>query len=387
MSEIKVLRNFRGELSAEEIKVINGHSYQIRTGKGRNGIECSYKKVDVDSYGTVSYEMSFTKDPVLAEMTGKATEANIRQVHLDGLIEFDALAQDGKLKGQDEKAVLEVGQIIFTHGNGSSRERVITSHIGGGTYNTVLISGEGFAIDSHIRNYKNVRGIGVYYRENELFQGDLTALTLKAEQWTAAKRKSDAEAAEIAEKAAREKQDYLSQFVKADRRKSSQLLKAWIISQGAYTCSIRSEVYSGGSSLNISYDAAAAIEAVNELKARLSYGNFNSMEDLYEYKQTEAFIVEGHILETFKYVFVEFNEVAEREVKAVSDPVTVSGITVSEYSEKAIVVRGEGTKDIKDRLKELGGRFNFRLQGGAGWIFSKKSQDKVTELLNSLQPA
>lgn len=56
-------------------------------------------------------------------------------------------------------------------------------------------------------------------------------------------------------------------------------------------------------------------------------------------------------------------------------------LQVVEYSEKAIAVYGD-TKEIKDKLKALGGRFNFRLRGGAGWIFSKKKQAEVEELVN-----
>lgn len=69
-----------------------------------------------------------------------------------------------------------------------------------------------------------------------------------------------------------------------------------------------------------------------------------------------------------------------KEVEAV----TVEGIEVVDYSEKAIAVFGN-TKAIKDQLKELGGRFNPSLnyngEKRAGWIFSKKQADKVKELI------
>lgn len=69
-----------------------------------------------------------------------------------------------------------------------------------------------------------------------------------------------------------------------------------------------------------------------------------------------------------------------KEVEAV----TVEGIEVVDYSEKAVAVFGD-TKAIKDQLKELGGRFNPALKYNgekrAGWIFSKKQADKVKELI------
>lgn len=70
-----------------------------------------------------------------------------------------------------------------------------------------------------------------------------------------------------------------------------------------------------------------------------------------------------------------------KEVEAV----TVEGLGIVDYSEKAIAVFGD-TKAIKERLKELGGRFNPSLnyngEKRAGWIFSKKQADKVKELIN-----
>ena len=48
----------------------------------------------------------------------------------------------------------------------------------------------------------------------------------------------------------------------------------------------------------------------------------------------------------------------------------MADLTVEDYSEKSIVVRGD-TKEHKDALKQLGGKWNSRLRDGAGWIFSK----------------
>lgn len=69
-----------------------------------------------------------------------------------------------------------------------------------------------------------------------------------------------------------------------------------------------------------------------------------------------------------------------KEVEAV----TVEGLEIVDYSEKAIAVFGN-TKAIKEQLKELGGRFtpslNYNGEKRAGWIFSKKQADKVKELI------
>lgn len=60
-------------------------------------------------------------------------------------------------------------------------------------------------------------------------------------------------------------------------------------------------------------------------------------------------------------------------------------IAMLDYSEKAFIVRGEGTRAIKDDLRGLGGFFNFRLQGGPAWVFSKTKQDKVLNYLQGLK--
>ena len=62
----------------------------------------------------------------------------------------------------------------------------------------------------------------------------------------------------------------------------------------------------------------------------------------------------------------------------------MSDLNCSEYSEKAIVVRGESTKTYKENLKTLGGKYNASLRGGAGWIFSKTSEAKVNKFISSI---
>ena len=64
------------------------------------------------------------------------------------------------------------------------------------------------------------------------------------------------------------------------------------------------------------------------------------------------------------------------------EPVEVEAgkINVVDYSEKAIAIIGD-TKPVKDILKALGGKFNFRLSCGAGWIFPKSKQEQIVEAL------
>lgn len=71
---------------------------------------------------------------------------------------------------------------------------------------------------------------------------------------------------------------------------------------------------------------------------------------------------------------------AKTNTKTEAEPVTVEGLQLVDYSEKAIAVIGN-TKPISEQLKKIGGRFNSRLSCGAGWIFSKRKESELRTLL------
>lgn len=50
-------------------------------------------------------------------------------------------------------------------------------------------------------------------------------------------------------------------------------------------------------------------------------------------------------------------------------------ITINTYNEKSLVIRGN-TRDIKEKLKLFGAKFNRGLNGGSGWIISKKHENQ-----------
>lgn len=70
-----------------------------------------------------------------------------------------------------------------------------------------------------------------------------------------------------------------------------------------------------------------------------------------------------------------------KQAKEEIEPLGItSGVQIIDYSEKAFAIVGE-TKEIKDTLKSLGGRYNPHLTCGAGWIFSKKKEQEVKSKL------
>jgi len=273
-------------------------------------------------------------------------------------------------------------------------------------------------------------------------------------------------------------------ILKADRRKTTSLLKKYLKAKYGIETSIKSEIYSGGSSLNVSYTGGVSEKTIKAELNRLQYGNFNGMEDIYEYKNDAetGIVIDGYQLEDFKYIFVnqeiskdfvtkcafllsEFYSLKEedkfngninerisvqfmgawdwsnlvyrsmanntnfvtqdlsqiepikvelvgncndkvftylfngkeyrtdkwedvREVKLEvpkkEKEIVLNGVKLVDYSEKAIAVIGN-SYEIKDELKEIGGRFNkfLKVDGKtcAGWIFPKYKEDEVTNLL------
>lgn len=128
----------------------------------------------------------------------------------------------------------------------------------------------------------------------------------------------------------------------------------------------------------------AALNAVSNYASSFRYDDSDGMQNYFD----TNFYLSIKVSDEYKVIepkakksSVKPEKVEEaKEVEAV----TVEGIEVVEYSEKAVAVFGD-TKAIKEHLKELGGRFNPSLSYNgnkrAGWIFSKKQADKVRELL------
>lgn len=126
------------------------------------------------------------------------------------------------------------------------------------------------------------------------------------------------------------------------------------------------------------------LDAVTTYASSFRYDDSDGMQDYFD----TNFYLKIKVSDEYKVIepkakksSVKAEKVEEaKEVEAV----TVEGLEIVDYSEKAIAVFGD-TKAIKDQLKELGGRFNPALKYNgekrAGWIFGKKQADKVKELI------
>ena len=308
------------------------------------------------------------------------------------------------------------------------------------------------------------------------------------EEWKANKTKNDKLTAAEAEKKAAN-----GETVEVSTRKSTILLKKYIKEKYNIECNIKSESFSGGDSLYISYKFGCDDENLIDIKTALCDSGFDGMQDLKYRIDCSSIIIDGFKLKTFNYVHIKqeiseefikkcalmlsdakifdvpdllpdfsnyhsyfgesyghantwsqliyqkfrkrnfvtqdeskinlischYDETTNGEIyfnysvegingvfdtrqyilpetkenaaeakkqsdKANFEPVEVEEgkINVIDYSEKAIAIVGD-TKPVKDILKALGGRFNFRLSCGAGWIFPKSKQSQIIEALKN----
>lgn len=126
------------------------------------------------------------------------------------------------------------------------------------------------------------------------------------------------------------------------------------------------------------------LDAVTTYASTFRYDDSDGMQDYFD----TNFYLKIEVGDEYKIVEPKENKIAPKkereETTNVVEPVTVEGLEMVDYSEKAIAVFGD-TKAVKEQLKELGGRFNPSLnyngEKRAGWIFSKKQADKIQSLI------
>lgn len=128
------------------------------------------------------------------------------------------------------------------------------------------------------------------------------------------------------------------------------------------------------------------LDAVTTYASSFRYDDSDSMQDYYD----TNFYLSIKVSDEYKVIEPKAKKSSVKPEKVEEakemEAVTVEGLEIVDYSEKAIAVFGD-TKAIKEQLKELGGRFNPSLnyngEKRAGWIFSKKKADEVRNLMAS----
>jgi hypothetical protein len=184
--------------------------------------------------------------------------------------------------------------------------------------------------------------------------------------------------------------------------------------------SVTSDSFSMGDAVRISYTDGPTTDKVNEIVKKYQYGHFDGMHDMYEmsnnrkdipqskYVQVSrsysaevraekgaqitkdwGFVAGSYDFDTRVYRALsatDFTTVAPPVAQPIAPKTEIANIEVVEYSEKAIAVFGN-TKPIKEALKNIGGKFNpYLTKDGAkvaGWIFSKRHQSEVMQLIGA----
>jgi hypothetical protein len=97
----------------------------------------------------------------------------------------------------------------------------------------------------------------------------------------------------------------MSTIQKADTRKSTNLLKKYLRERFNIEVSVKSEYYSMGSSLNISYNLGIDEKEVESIVKNLQYSRFDGMTDCSYNVDNAGIIIDGYQLAEFKHVFVK----------------------------------------------------------------------------------
>lgn len=188
--------------------------------------------------------------------------------------------------------------------------------------------------------------------------------------------------------------------------------------------SVTSSNFAGGNSVDISWLDGPTSDQVQAITSKYRYGHFDGMEDIYEYSNSRddipqakfvsenrsmseevtasiteqlktqwgAEYIEGlHDSELGTLIYRKFQDMdlytptQTKQAAPQFKPVeTITGeVNIIDYSDKSFAVIGD-TKPIKDALKSLGGKFNFRLTCGAGWVFPKSKLDQVQTALGDI---
>jgi hypothetical protein len=315
-------------------------------------------------------------------------------------------------------AELKIGQVVWLHGcgrfsNEGQRKAVykIRETDLGKIYHLINL-------DTFRREQKNacsilpeseLNGIGTYYTPGDIASEEeikaALAKTAEVEAADLAAAEEEKRKAEADELACLKKYSHL---IKADGKVSSHALGAKNIRKELKQAfpgqkfSVKSESYSMGCSIRITWTDGPTTEEVEAITKKYQYGSFNGMEDIYEYNQT-AFT--GNF-GSAKYVFAtrtisdEFREEVRATLPddyqgnieqaiyraaakisryqapkkaAPADVPTPDGITVT-YNDKknGIEIRfpGKPEKAIRDEMKAL----RFRWHGKFKFWYAKQTE-------------
>lgn len=416
LDKTKIYKGFHG-WHAETLTEVNGQTFQITTSKRHSKkIVSNSQPCEVLEAGGLLFNdmMNFDgKNLTLISEAGRSTEKTIYSQHLKAITIFDEKIKD--IQPTKEQTPV-IGTILFLSGYGKGKGSQGNIHIvyevGSGYYGTSYKTVEitTLVLDSkdHVKDYKNKFGIGIYFEPGYKYEGDqndLNNLVIEAKQKAINDHKKE-EAGKIMRNQVR--------AGKIEEGKKLVIIPNWA------TCVIVADLYQNDSDSMTDY-FSTSISKTTYLK--FSKNTRNNMQELknaaeswedtkellknsntIEYTRGHSYLPNYFIgserwfglkINKDKYfdltnqdnkdrLYIAASEgryFANKPDQSKTESVQFGDVQIIDYSDKAIAVIGD-TKPIKELLKSLGGRFNFRLSCGAGWIFRKADQDKVKKALN-----
>jgi len=390
----RVFKSFHGWKGETTLKA-NGQDWAITTMKRSSGKIISIAHAVQGSADGSFMHMPFSdKSITLLTIEKNATESTIKTAHFEALAKFDSMQEANELP---ENRLYEVkpGQLLRFEGYGYFMDtKFVVYDIEEGRFGRIykcidLIEME-FCIKDLLEPASKKFGIGTYYVEGEMMdQDELNNLIIEVAQLTK-QRETDnlaqTAAKEVARKEAIERGKVIVPFIPSSA-------KAVIIGElmeddsdpmtDYYSCHTAKVIYLAFS--NHTRDmfeemrkAAVNSESTKHLvtaeEHREKYANGQGYY-LGAYRSgwrisKRKISHDERTLESLHLAAGEERYFIPGEIKADASPVQNAAVQIIDYSERAIAVVGD-TKPIKEQLKALGGKFNFRLTCGAGWIFSK----------------
>lgn len=407
----RVYQNQNG-WAAETIVYHLEQSYQLSTRKSHSGdIVSTYIKVNIGK-GAMTSCLSDLRQ--LSREKARATENKVRELHFCALEMFDKI----KFEIQpEEKQVPVIGTILFLDGYGKYKGARENAHVvyateetGFGTnFLTVELDTLELNKYDHPRPFSEKFGIGIYFEPDYKFSGSIEELNELV-------AKAEVKKAEAAERISKER----SRLAR-EREVNIQLGKKIVSVPGSVKAVIVADLYEDESDSMTDYFntkvksrfflAFSATQRNNMRELEKSCHNWGETKNLLKKEDTVKH-TDGHSylpdyfigsdrwngLKVHKISFDPENAgsvdelyiaAAEGRCFIQSSPAAASQTLSSReiqkvpYSEKSFALIGD-TKSVKEKLKELGGRFNARLNCGPGWIFPLTQEEKVEAFLRAV---
>lgn len=394
-----VYKHISGGLFGETVREVNGQEFMISTSKKRQSLVSTYCEVKTkkDVSGRVVMSQHTMQDlmdiKILSSVAcARVTVKQITEQHNNALILFDRMVSEGKIQ-PEPKLEPQIGTIIFLEGYGHSKGSRGNEHIVyaieetsfGTDYKTIERSTLKLDVKDHVRHISKLFGIGLYFDESYSFEGTKEELDKLVFDALAAQQHIEEENARIEQEKQSALEEEKKQLLKAyhfltpNPSSDNKITKANLIALlkerfPKVKFSVRKDNHL---TYYIYWENGPTQDQVKEVSGCFVGYGFDETGDYYDYTPSTF----NKLFGDFKFIFHSRKESEAAQEPTTSEEVSNASIELIEYNERSVAVIGD-TKPIKDTLKSLGGRFNFRLSCGAGWIFPMSKKEELISALN-----